>query len=88
VLHLLAFFRIREKSAQRGFEFRPRVVLAVGRVIERAAVDQAVEARRDQIRYIVDELAPFRALGEPRFARARDQLARITAAVGRVNGGK
>jgi hypothetical protein len=87
VLDFIAFFRCREKSAQRGFEFRPRIALAVGRVIERAAVDQAVEARRDQVGYIVDELAPFRALGEPGFARARDQLARITA-VGRVSSGK
>jgi hypothetical protein len=62
---------------QRRVELGARIVLAAGRVEELAAVDQAVNAGRDQVGDVVDELAPFGALGEPQGARALDQLAGI-----------
>jgi hypothetical protein len=86
MLLLGAVGRVREKAAQRGLELGARVVLAVGRVEKLAAVDQAVQARCDQVGDVVQELAPLGALGELQGAGALDQLIGVGTVGGR--GGK
>src|SRR5262245_9918686 len=73
----VGFRRLGEKSAQRGLELGLRVVLAVARVVEVAAVDQAVNARRDQVGNVMQQLAPLGTLGELERARALGELVGI-----------
>ena len=74
---LVGFGRLGEEAAQRGFELGARVVLALRGAEERAAVDQAVDAGRGEVRDVMQELAPLGALGEPERVRARDDLGNV-----------
>src|SRR3954471_8070511 len=69
--------RIGEKNRERGLEFRSRVVLAARRVIERAIVEQAVQAGAEEVRLVVQQLAPLGPLGELELARALDELRQV-----------
>ena len=73
ILPLGRLLDVGEEAGERRFELGLRPGLALGRVVEAAVVEQAVQPGADQVGLVVHELAPLGTLGEPELARARDQ---------------
>src|SRR5260221_14254854 len=63
VLPLGCFSSVGEETGERRLELGLRPGLAFRRVVKVAVVEQPMQAAADQVGLIVQELAPFRALG-------------------------
>jgi hypothetical protein len=69
-----------EETCERGFDLGLRVGLTIRRIEKLGAVDQAVHARSEEVRRVMQQLMPLDAVAKSKHAGPSDEIFKILVA--------